>query len=509
VRVGLGFVYPAAAYPVADQRSTLSLLGGVIKRLCKAPPPKNQEMFRALCEYSMGYIKARFNPVPVDYDISYQTWLESTNYPQARKEELRKLHDDSQQSVKPFSHAKCFQKDEAYSGYKFPRGIYSRSDWVKNEFGPFFSAIESSIFRDPHYIKHVATADRARFIRRRLCNKGSKVIATDYTAFESHFVADVFREIEVPIYKYMTQHLEGSARFHALLDKLSERNKCKFFNKFNVDIDATRLSGERNTSVGNGLVNLLMFEFLADSKGWKNFDCVVEGDDLVGVFDGDYTTEEDYASLGFTIKIEKPERVEEAAFCQLIFDEDDRVLCDPIKILLKMPWISGRYSHSSEKLKKRLLRGKAMCTLSDFPACPVVSAYCRMLLRHTGEHYTLNSALNPYEKRIAKNSIKNFEDGNVQITQSSRFLMEKVYKVTVDHQIFLEKYFDSTSNYADILQIPLLDIYVSKQQQHYAQVYVHCTNETLTRAVMGVDLETVVLTYSQDGREHDVRLFLP
>jgi len=307
-------------------------------------------------------------------------------------------------------------------------------------------------------------------------------------------------EIELPIYRYLVGHLNGGAEFMDLIEKTAAMNNCNF-NDFTVQLQATRLSGERNTSLGNGLINLLVYMFLCKEKGLSNYDCVVEGDDLLGVFDGPVLTAGDYRELGFTVKIEYADTLNEAAFCQLIFDENFNTIADPIKIMMKMPWISARYKQASLKTKQELLKGKALSTLFDFQNCPVITEYCNMIIRNSGYHWRMDESLNNYMKTEFKKKLHEMPGGNCDklITMESRLLMEKVFKVPVFMQLSMEKYFKSINQWVEFVNIPFIDVFMTNQQIIYYRDYVHRSHHNLSMIRPGASFGNYRMNVCIDG----------
>jgi len=277
----------------------------------------------------------------------------------------------------------------------------------------------------------------------------------------------------------MTQNLPEHLKFSKLVGLQTKVNTCKF-KDFVLKIKATRLSGERNTSLGNGLVNLLIFKYFSYINNWKNSECVVEGDDLLGVFNGKYPTEAEYKKLGFTVKIEKPTHLNEASFCGQIFDTITyTTITDPVKVILKTPWISSKYVNSKTKKKLELLKGKAMSGLSDYPDCPIITDYLQMIYRLSGDHYLIDNTLNNYNKSKFKSILKTDFMKKPNITIQSRELVEKLYKIPTNIQILMEGFFISVNKFSDIMIIPYLDMFVSQTQIRFFHTFYSNVNDAI------------------------------
>lgn len=139
------------------------------------------------------------------------------------------------------------------------------------------------------------------------------------------------------------------------------------------------MSGDMNTSLGNGFVNLMLASFLCDEQGKELFG-FVEGDDGLFVTDA-ILTKDHYAQLGFTIKIQTEESPCEAGFCGLIFSETGDVIRDWSKIFQTFGWTQS-FLGAGRKIMCQLLCAKALSVLYESPQCPVVSALAHQALKH-------------------------------------------------------------------------------------------------------------------------------
>jgi hypothetical protein len=215
-------------------------------------------------------------------------------------------------------------------------------------------------------------------------------------------------------------------------------NDC-VFKVLKAKIPAGRMSGEMNTSLGNGFANLMLFLFLSKENGNEVVDCLVEGDDLVGGFEGRAPTAMQYASLGFTIKIKIIERLSDASFCGLVFDEEDLVsIADPIKILLNIGWTTTNYRTATMKIRLGLLRAKAFSQLASYAGVPIVQAMAVAIIRLTaGKRLRIPTDWNNYKRRWFTTHVQPKEIG-----LRTRFLMERVFDISMEDQRVIEEYFD-------------------------------------------------------------------
>jgi len=112
---------------------------------------------------------------------------------------------------------------------------------------------------------------------------------------------------------------------------------------------------------------------------WRGF---VEGDDgLFAIYRGKIPTPDDFASLGFVIKLAKVDDPCKASFCGIIC-VDDTIIRDPIRFIANFGWTSS-FTTAGLRVRMGLLRAKALSAVYETPQCPVVGAMARFALRVT------------------------------------------------------------------------------------------------------------------------------
>lgn len=300
--------------------------------------------------------------------------MEGTNYPLWRKEELRTINEEVIKPLADLTKKKrkyflvdLFAKDENYVEFKHARGIYARDDVAKCYFGPFFKCIENQLYKHPAFIKHVPVDERAEYISEMLDVPGNVFIQTDYSSYESHFSPKLMKSCEFVLYEYMLRDvprgLEGLWVMKTVLQGVNPI-KNKFFS---CVITACRMSGEMNTSLGNGFANLMLYSFQCSRLGIEAVG-VVEGDDgLFSAKPGKHPTTDMFTESGCIIKLNTFTSLSEASFCGLLFDETDKqIITDPVKVLLKFGWTTKQYAGARQNKLKSLMRVKAMSTLVQY-----------------------------------------------------------------------------------------------------------------------------------------------
>lgn len=465
----LGPVFDGSVPPMPDISDPLNAFTGCAKRIAYKTPQFCKIKLRKLKRFVHSWCKRNLTPLAPDTDVSFDTWIESTNYSRTRKEELREawntIKDKDPMEVLDdvsFIKLKCFVKWEFYTGFKHPRGIFSRTDPFKTLVGPIFKQIEKQVFALPFFIKKIPVADRPRMIKEKF--SGHKwFAAADFTSFEAHFTADVFDAIEFVMYKYMIQYLNCRKWFtHMLYNVIAGVNRC-IFKFFNMKIKSTRQSGEMCTSLGNGFSNLMIILFMCWSKNRYLCDAFVEGDDSLVAYreKSHIPTISDYKNLGFTIKMEISDRYYDMSFCGNIFHPDDLVvLTDPIYVLSTFGWADKKYLAASPRLKRGLIRAKSLSLKFQYPGCPIITALADYGLRVTRGvrlRASIVDSMDVYHKDILVQALKIDPETPVDVPISSRILMEKVFGITIANQLLIEKCLNEKNDIEPINMPWLLD----------------------------------------------------
>jgi len=290
--------------------------------------------------------------------------------------------------------------------------------------------------------------DRANYIYSRVYRTGAKFVCTDYTAFESHFTKELLESCEFVMYNYMTTQLPDHNQFMYYLNRvIAGRNVC-VSKLITAEVDATRMSGEMNTSLGNGFANLMFMLFMCELVGATNVIGVVEGDDGLFVMDGPHPTAADFKRIGLTIKLEVFDDLAKASFCGLVFDTTDLInISDPIKILAQTGFSTQQYVFSRSKVLRGLLKAKAYSLAYQYPGCPIISAFSRMLLRVLVNDYVYFKKDGDYTTLLQKEAFTFWQKHSdvlaIEPGMKTRILMETVFKISPTEQIAMEAYFDA------------------------------------------------------------------
>jgi hypothetical protein len=89
---------------------------------------------------------------------------------------------------------------------------------------------------------------------------------TDYSSFEAHFTAEIMKLVEFQLYRHCTNTLPIGPKFMSLCEEAFTGINRLNSKAFMILIEATRMSGEMNTSLGNGFFNMMVTLFLASRR---------------------------------------------------------------------------------------------------------------------------------------------------------------------------------------------------------------------------------------------------
>jgi hypothetical protein len=488
VQTSLGPIVTDVAKPHPDMDDPLSIKAGVEKRFGSAPPSPEAEFLEGYRAFVKTWLEENMTPLSTDSDCSFETWLSSTNYTEARKTQLRQVQEKLSKRVigseKRDFHCKSFIKDETYTDYKYPRAINARSDDFKVLSGPIFKLIEKALFSRDEFIKKIPVNDRPKYIMNKLYREAAKYVATDYTSFEALFTAQILEAGEMQLYAYMTKDMPGGQAWYDIIHEvLTGENVCVFKN-ITVKLPATRMSGEMCTSLGNSFANLMFLLYVCKSVGATDVAAVIEGDDGLAVMNGPTPTPEDFARLGLTIKLDVHENLEDASLCGMIFDRNDLInITDPLKMMAGFGWTEGKYSRAGRNLKNQLLKSKALSLAYQYPGCPILQTLAFETIKrlgHVSNEYAIKRAMksaSEYEREWLAQILRCLNRIVPKIIPlSTRQLMERVFGITIDQQLRTEAYLE---NHDMLTPLDITWLNWPSSWHHYSRNYVMdvCTHE--------------------------------
>jgi len=451
-----------AAPAIPNPKPAPNVLGGALYRFAREVK-FNRKFLRGLRAFTHRFCRARLSKIRLTKsdDISFDTWLEHVDQPMSKKKKLRELREKLTDSeilnrAKYEKHSihtlvKSFIKDESYPSMKYVRVINAREDAFKLLCGPIFALIGERVGKLKEFVKYIPVAERPKVISERLSTVYSKYFSSDYSSFEAHFNKDLMNNCEMIMYKYMIEKLHSSDKrmFLDALSQLDNENKIKFSNLI-VVIMAKRMSGEMNTSLGNGFSNLMICLYHAELNNCGKVKIFVEGDDGIMTFarPENAPTEQDFKKNGFIIKLEHSDNLADLSFCGQVFDPDDGiVVTDPIGALIKFGYTRKRYINAAGPLQKQLLKARAQSMLYQYNGCPMLTAFAAKVLSLTRNVTIRQSILwntNQYERELLRQAL----DVNISPLippedAPVRTLFARLYKIDIPDQLLFEKSVDA------------------------------------------------------------------
>lgn len=429
----LPFGYVKGYAPISPDRNDLETLeGGFYKRVAGVTRFQSQPLdLVRLSVFSGTLAKSLFDPVLVGTSDSY---IQHLSFPESKKFLYREALRENGYvcpDARIRSKVSGFPKLEAYDEWKYPRWILARNHHFRVFIGPFIRAMERVVYQLRVFIKHTPVAERPARIAELDRHVSWFKYQTDWSSMEKHFDPPRMRALEFPLYEHLLQLYPEAVS--VLKQTLTGTNRISTRGGFRARVRGKRCSGELNTSLGNGWANYVVFAYIVHMKGGE-FEGFVEGDD--GIFASSVrVTTEDYANLGFDVKVVEHTTVTTASFCGIVSATDGTLLKEPRRFLSKFGW-TGSDIHSNEDHCARLLRAKALSAVYEAPQCPILSVLAREALRRTaGEEplfvedgYHDTARVPRDEKQLAP----------FAPSDEARELFFQLYKVSPANQIFVE-----------------------------------------------------------------------
>lgn len=456
--------------PMPDINPT-NFIAGALARFGGAVPRIAKGRLSFLRSFTRNFMRATFRRLR-DSDIpSFHDWLASRSYPDWRKRQLFHTY-HRYVSVNPKIHFgnKSFVKTEQYPSYKWPRAINSRHDMFKCATGPLFSAMEKVVFENKFFVKHIDVDKYPQHIMASLEGVDGQIVTTDFEKFEKHFVPEILHAVELQVYAYLLGGTRGEAAMPMIAKALAGRNHCTCYRHgkkvARVSLNGVRMSGDMCTSLGNGLTNLILMHAVCAFHGSKVTGGAVEGDDGVFKILGYVPTAADFADFGFTIKIEKHDRLQDAGFCKKYFDEHvlDNVV-DPAELLVKFGWTHSLQRLGNQHTLAALLRAKADSLESVLPGAPLVGSLVHFVRRVLGDGSRKLTSGQDWCHNVAHGVLH-------PVALASRLVVERVFKVPVETQLHIERYLDSLGRLQPFDDPVILDLMHPDWSDYYEKYVV-------------------------------------
>jgi len=447
-------------------------------------------------QYVQNRLQA-FAVLPAGLDITVEECLKHCPYTEERKAQiLKQWRDDDEEMKEDDGDNEGFVKREWYMLFKFARLINSRTDKFKAYSGRFFRLIESEVYQMKEFIKHVPVTDRPKYIKDMF--EGFNVFyGSDYTSYESSFDTEFMLMCECEMYRHYLKNYPVQAEY--IISKLTGLNKCKF-RGFEVRVRGVRMSGDMCTSLGNGFSNLMIFEYMCMRSGVEHR-VVVEGDDALAATSGPID-ETIPGRLGFTLKIDKYDRLEDASFCGMLLSSEGTRFSDPRKNLIKFGWSHSALAFGGLKVRLGLLRAKSLSLMYENPRCPILTALANRGLQLT-QGYKARWDLDAYKSGMREQILSSRSATCAEVAQgisaTIRADFARLFDITPDVQIAIEEELSRLQlgcNYSPLIE----SLYAAYDDVYtYARLYVH-KQTTLERSARVSGINELIVAGTRKGK---------
>lgn len=405
--------------------------GGLRKRLYHKTPGFDHKVMARLRRFTVNWCRTHLTQV--EEIPSFYEWLDETNYSRRRKAQLTEIYEKSVPEDVFDAAVECHVKDEFYEGYKFLRMISSREDVAKCYLGPIFHSIEKIVYKLPFFVKGLTEQERIERIVEVFGERD--VYVTDYSAFETHFVPMLVRNCEMVVYNYM---LAAFPAAKSLLKVLIGTNRLRS-KHFNGKLEGVRMSGEMNTSLGNGLSNIILMSFIASENSFTIKNALVEGDDGLFELDGNIPTPALFAQYGLELKIDKA-LPHTASFCGCVFNPVTKTnFGHPLKHLVAFGWCGRRHLSLSTRKQLELVMSRVYSFNALYPGVPLLWKVCQLCIRHIKKV--------PYVRCLKY--MDRYKSGNITLTETvvepcmaDRMFFEDITGISMDLQLTIENVFE-------------------------------------------------------------------
>lgn len=424
----------------ADPLDQPTLLNGCKYRFARKCPKPEPLLVEELRKFVHSYV-LQFDPI---VEVDYEDYLQGTHYTAVKKQKFRELRAD-QRGVPCGVIYKSFGKAEFINVagdfndvLKNVRAINGPEDRWKVYSAHLIHAVEKQICQLKYFAKYIPVMERPRAIYERLSPLPGPYFVTDYTSFEASFSSEVLDAVEGTLYRHM---LKGFSECEPIIKQMTGKHRCKF-RDFVLTVPGTRMSGDPNTSLGNGFTNLMLMLFMCHKAGivCEGF---VEGDDGLFAFSG-HPNFEVISKLGFDLKLEAHDTLYTTSFCGLLLSRSLACFAEPVYEIVKFGWsMSSQRFSGKHHVKMGLLRAKALSLFYCHPRCPMLTSLALKYVQLTQGYKPIFSN-NYWEKKIVDETIKYDHEARLEyergISHDDRVDFEELFGVSIATQIAFESY---------------------------------------------------------------------
>lgn len=436
--------------PFVTDKSAYSAVQGFKKRIIPQTPTPSKRMLKAV-KCTVHHMLKQMEPLPyLPWDDQFiEKYLIHYDKPQKVKEELREAYYDAVKNpLTPKDYElKSFLKREFYEDEKYARCIMVRSNRFKALCSYAIHLADEYLFHESpfarYFIKGMTPQEQVDAMAERF--QGHNLfLETDYSSFESSFHESYQKVVEIAYWKHMLKNNP-----HILEIVLESYKKHTIYGKgYKGEMYGGRMSGDLWTSSMNGFSNLVNIMTLCriNNIEWDGF---CEGDDGLFWLNSTKLTEADYAELGFVIKMEYKDRINDCSFCGKIFDEESKHVLGTPEQLNRIGWaLDKSYWNAHLKSKQQLIYSRALSLACLYPGCPCIQARAKAILASADGHIKFTKrVLN--EKYQLREMLKYHKDLDLdklyhtlefpEPTLKDRILYESRFGITISQQLEYEK----------------------------------------------------------------------
>lgn len=411
-------------------------------------------------EYCKCFIIRYLKPLTDTEIPNFEEWLTAAPYTKARKEYFRKLRSMNPMDVYKLMYVQTFIKAEGYlpsrvdgaEVIKHPRLILSRMDFLKTVLGNYAHAMDERIFSLPWFVKHTNPREWPERVDALFGHE--RVMQTDFTSMEAHH-----RGVFAKVINFLFMHLlRGTTVCPNSVKRLISRIVLGMnhldLRTHKADIPQRLMSGEMWTSSANGMLNLLLMSFMVMKTKFPNlsaselarlvekfFKGLFEGDDGLTSSTGVDKTLID--KLGLKLKFEYFDHYSQASFCGIVCDPLERkVVSDPFKTMRNFFELPQKYVNARKSVKFALLRARAMSMAYTHHDSPVLGELAHWMCAKTKglDVSRVTTEIEHHKRHIVELARKEKSwDKPPCVSMSSRIIVEKVFKMPVAMQLYVEK----------------------------------------------------------------------
>lgn len=434
----LGPIVKGVAVPMADALDSNTLRAGALYRFCRKHNEHSSEDLESLREFVRRFIRRNLEPVEAG-SVTFHEYIEQTHYSRKRKDDLTRVWQELGGRAPRRTVYRSFGKVETLRNpgvFKHVRCINPPPDEWKVYASPYIHRVEKLVCSLPWFAKYIPVYARPAFVHDLFEGRRGPFWVTDYTSFESSFSPDILVAIEGELYTYMLQNYPEVAR--TIVDQISGVHQCKF-RGFEITVPGIRMSGDPNTSLGNGFSNLMLTAWMCERSGIE-FEGIVEGDDGLFCFSGQPRFS-DIAALGFELKLEPHDTIYTTSFCGLMLSRSLACFADPRYVIAAFGWSHSTLRNSGRRNRRGLLRSKALSLLYSHPRCPLLTVLAERFIYLTSGFDTIDEN-NYWNRRILDERVKYSKELEAErskgITIDDRVDFEDLYGISVDDQFTIE-----------------------------------------------------------------------